>query len=477
MWNIVKRKWIPTILLISVLVITGCSQKTTGNTGSGDEAKKTLTITVWNYYNGVQQEVFNRLVDEFNKSVGAEKGIRVAVSSYGTTSDLRESVMDVIGEKAGAEEMPTIFSTYADTAYELDQLGVVVDLESYLTGEEKEEYITSYIEEGEFGEDGSLKIFPVAKATEIMMINKTDWDKFANETGTSLENCSTIEGVTEVARLYYEWSGGKAFFGRDAIANYIFVGTKQLGMDLLEIKDGETILNYDESVMRKIWDNYYVPFINGYFASSGRFRSDDIKTGNIISFVGSSAGATFFPSKVNISDTQEYDIESIVMEAPQFAGSAGYAVQQGAGMVVLEKSEEETKAAVEFLKWFTDSRRNLEFSNATGYLPVKKEANQKEFIEKNAEVEGEVMEIVTVSLDTVNNNVMYNAAATKNSTEIRTYLETMLSDKASADRVAIDEQIKAGENREEVIAQYDTDENFSDWYKETKENLEQIVSK
>ena len=72
----------------------------------------------------------------------------------------------------------------------------MVDLKEYLTQEEQDKYIKSYIEEGEFSGDGSLKIFPTAKSTEIFMLNKTDWNKFAEATGADLNDLKTIEGVT-----------------------------------------------------------------------------------------------------------------------------------------------------------------------------------------------------------------------------------------------------------------------------------------
>lgn len=177
----------------------------------------------------------------------------------------------------------------------------MVDLKEYLTQEEQDKYIKSYIEEGEFSGDGSLKIFPTAKSTEIFMLNKTDWNKFAEATGADLSDLKTIEGVTKTAQAYYEWTDsqtkkkndGKAFFGRDAVANYFLIGAKQLGTEIFSVKDSKVTLNFDKEIIRKIWDNYYVPFVKGYFAASGKFRSDDINTGNILSFVGSSAGATF----------------------------------------------------------------------------------------------------------------------------------------------------------------------------------------
>ena len=38
-------------------------------------------LTVWHYYNGAQQQIFNQLVDEFNETVGAEQGVVVEAHS------------------------------------------------------------------------------------------------------------------------------------------------------------------------------------------------------------------------------------------------------------------------------------------------------------------------------------------------------------------------------------------------------------
>ena len=105
------------------------------------------------------------------------------------------------------------------------------------------------------------------------------------------------------------------------------------------------------SICRATWqrscgiDNYYVPYVKGFFASSGRFRSDDMKTGNVLAFVGSSAGCTFFPDHVTNGDGDSYDIEVKTYQAPKFEGGADYAVQQGAGMVIINKSDAQVEAA------------------------------------------------------------------------------------------------------------------------------------
>ena len=75
------------------------------------------------------------------------------------------------------------------------------------------------------------------------------------------------------------------------------------------------------------------------------------------------------------SDTESHDIELKILPTPVFEGGEACAVQQGAGMVVIKATEDEEKACVEFLKWFTKAENNIAFSVGSGYLPVTKEAN------------------------------------------------------------------------------------------------------
>ena len=167
------------LCLVLALILTGCAGK------SPLDPKDPVSLTVWHYYNGSQQAAFDALVEEFNDSVGRERGIYVQGYSQGSVSDLESAVRDAIGGKVGAEAMPDIFSSYADTAYEVEQAGALADLSAYLGGEELEQYVDSYIEEGRIASDGTLRIFPTAKSTEIMMLNKTDWDAFSDATGAS----------------------------------------------------------------------------------------------------------------------------------------------------------------------------------------------------------------------------------------------------------------------------------------------------
>lgn len=148
-----------------------------------------------------------------------------------------------------------------------------------------------------------------------------------------------------------------------------------MSTDMFSKENNKIVLHFEEDVVRKLWDNYYVPYISEYFDSSGKFRSDDIKVGNILACVSSSSSVAYFPDRVILNDEESYPIELEVLECPKFQGGKDYQIQQGAGMLVLKSSEKEQRACAEFLKWFTSDEQNIAFSTASGYLPVTKSAN------------------------------------------------------------------------------------------------------
>ena len=57
----------------------------------------------------------------------------------------------------------------------------------------------------------------------------------------------------------------KSFFGRDAFANYMLVGYRQLATDIFSKKDNKIVLNFEADIAKKLWDNYYVPYIKWLF--------------------------------------------------------------------------------------------------------------------------------------------------------------------------------------------------------------------
>lgn len=478
-WKNMLRFFAATLAM--VILFTGCNSTPLN-------PKSPVSIQIWHYYNGAQKIAFDNLVAEFNETVGAEQGIIVEAFTQGSVNELSDKVIESAEKKVGSDELPDIFAAYADTAYQVDKMDLVLSLDSYFSEKELEVYNADFIEEGRFDTNGELKIFPVAKSTEVMMLNKTDWDKFAAATGASADKLSTWEGLAQISKQYYEWTDsltpeandGKAFFGRDAMANYLIIGARQLGVELLGSEKGQASLNIDKEVLRRLWDNYYLPYISGYYTSIGRFRSDDAKTGDLICMVCSTSGAAYFPDKVTVSDTENYPIESQAFPPPIFEGGENYAVQQGAGFVVLKSNEARQYASQIFLKWFTSPERGAGFSLDSGYLPVAQSQLNADVIQDAIHQSGEnistgLEQALLTAADMTDSYTLYTYKAFEGGADARKVLETALEDKAKEDREKVVAQLQEG-SLEEAIAPFASDEYFEQWYEKLKSNLEGIVN-
>jgi multiple sugar transport system substrate-binding protein len=476
-------------MVITLVLFTVCLSGCMKSSKSPLDPDHPVSLTIWHYYYGAQQDAFDDLVNTFNATVGKEKGIYVQGISQGSVENLETAVRDSLDGKVGSDDMPNIFSSYADTAYEVEQAGALANLSDYLSKKELSEYVDSYIEEGRIAKDGTLRIFPVAKSTEVMMINKTDWDKFAKATGASTDDLKTIEGVVKIAEQYYEWTDqqtpdtandGKAFYGRDSLANYFTIGMKQLNNEIFAVENGEVTLNTDKESLRRLWDCYYVPMIKGYFGEYGSFRSDDVKTGDLLAYTGSTVSAVYFPDEVENGDGS-YPIEYEVMPAPIFEGGENYAVQQGAGMVVSKSDEQHEYASVEFLKWFTQKENNIEFCGDTGYLPVLKEASSKKAFDQiikdqKIEISDKSYDCVALVFNEMKDTSFYTNKSFQNGSEAREILNNSLEEKALNDRKEVEKKLAQGVSLEKASAAYLTEEAFEQWYQDFTKELQETVN-
>ena len=320
-----------------------------------------VSLTIWHYYNGAQQAAFDELVSEFNETVGKDEGIYVEGYSLGSVSDLETAITDAVAGKVGSQELPDLFSTYADTAYEVEHQGRLVDLTQYFSAEELSEYVDSYVQEG-------------------------------------------------------------------------------------------------------------------YFASAGKFRSDDVKTGEILAYTGSSASSMYFPDQVEDAGGTSRAIDYIVLPAPVMEGGEPVQVQQGASMAVTSSDPEREYAACQFLRWFTAKENNLRFVCDAAYFPVRKEANSVEALdrvikEQNLTISSKAYDCLTSVMERTDEVTCYTPKCFAKGYDTRKVLDYNLSDKATADKAAIDEAVAGGASRAEAVADYVTDEAFDAWYEALVQTL------
>jgi len=324
------------------------------------------------------KDTMDEMIEEFNGTVGLEKGVIINVTSISGSSTLHDKLTMAANGDPGAPQLPDITTAYPKTAVALVEKGLLVNLEEQFSKKELSKYIPRFIDEGRYA-GGSLYVFPTAKSTEVLFINSSIFDQFSEDVGVTYDDLSTFEGIRNAAALYYEWTDqktpdipndGKTFYVPDSLFNLSLIGCEQLGSRLLKDK----VIDYDNPDVRKVWESYYLPAVQGYTAIFDGYASDLAKTGDIVCSTGSTAGVLFFSPTVTYADNTTEEARLTILPYPIYEGGKKIALQRGAGMCVIKSDTKREKLAALFLKWFTRPENNLRFVSSTGYLPVTEEA-------------------------------------------------------------------------------------------------------
>jgi multiple sugar transport system substrate-binding protein len=340
--------------------------------------KSPVTLTLWHNYGGQMKETMDEMIEEFNGTIGREKGVIINVTSISGSSTLHDKLTMAANQDPGAPALPDITTAYPKTALILAKKDLLVDLNELFTSEELAKYIPRFIEEGKLNTD-KLYVFPTAKSTEVLFVNKTIFDRFAKDCNVRLEDLNTFEGIAKAAALYYDWTDqktpdilndGKTFYVPDSLFNLSLIGCEQLGDQFIK----NNRIDFSSPAMAKVWENYFIPSAEGHFAIFDGYASDLAKTGDIVCSTGSTAGVLFFSPKVTYADNTTEEAELTILPYPTFEGGRKIAIQRGAGMCITKSNKEKERLAGIFLKWFTSPENNLRFVSSTGYLPVTEEA-------------------------------------------------------------------------------------------------------
>lgn len=462
--------------------------------GCGDS--KYVSVEFWHYYTGAQGRNLAKYIETFNNTVGVKKKIIINEVAKGSLSSLQSALEESAADGVGAEAMPDMFMAYSDTALSINKLKPLANIDDYFSSAELSQYVEGYLSEGRIDGD-KIKVFPVAKATEILTVNATYFEKFMTEYNAahpgsvSWADFSTIEGITALGEKYYNFTG-KALYARDATDNYFFSGAKQQGKDLFEVQNSNVNTLFhstDKSVVKNLWDNYYAPYVKGWFSHKGKYGTDCLYNYETIAALGSTSSAYYIKEKMSVDGAEE-DIDIRILPSPIFKDGAKVYTQQGAGICVSKTDSKTEKACVEFIKWFTEEDRNIEFAGVTGYLPVKKHANDIDKIKSalpsdTAEV---FIDVLDVSVQMINDcQQMYTCLPFEGGASARNIFKYDFSDLCGSDFNTVADLIKQAEKlqgaakqealaeAERVRANFLSEEYFNDWCEGVKNKLDAIL--
>ncbi len=354
------------IILAALLLLTslaGCAEKT------GLDPDDPTTLTMWHVYGEQADSPMNRLVDEFNSTVGQEKGVIVTVTNVTSTSKISAQLEEAVSGAPDAPEMPDLFSAHTATAanFGADKL---LDWGTYFSEEELAGFVPEFLADGMMGE--KLAVFPLSKSTYALFLNGSQFERFSADTGVTYEDLSTWEGFFAAAARYYEWSDGKPFCALDYLIRHVEFDVMAQGVDLAYTEDGWYDL--EDRTFQAAWLKFAQPLAQGHIVVSDEYSNTQVMTGDTLSGIGSTAGIIYYNDTVTYPDNTSEPMNLKVLPLPKTGEGEQYMPMTGVGLCAYPTTEEKAEAASVFVHWLTEGERNLDFVVETGYMPVSNDA-------------------------------------------------------------------------------------------------------
>ncbi|RNB74442.1 ABC transporter substrate-binding protein [Brevibacillus panacihumi] len=326
---------------------------------SAPASSKPVEIDFWYALGGRNGEIIQEMVKKFNDS---QKDIVVKASYQGSYYENHSKVLAAVS----AGNQPDVTMVEVGSIGAFADAKVLEELEPYTNGAEKK-YIPGLL--GNSYWKDKLYAIPFNRSTPLLYLNR-DMLKAA---GLDPEGPKTWEELRQYAKTLTKKEGDKtATYGFSTAIDIWFYEALvfQSGGSILTEDNKALAINSEagkapiefwtsmlkEGIMKappgekyNAWDVAKQDFLNG-------------QVGMIFTSTGDLRG---------LKENAKFDVGAAFMPANKSYG----APTGGANLVILAKSsDEEKKAAWEFINWMTDTAQTVPFSLESGYMPVTTEA-------------------------------------------------------------------------------------------------------
>ena len=336
-----------------------------GNTGGGTTGGKVSTLTFWSNHPGSSKPIETELIKAFQ----SEHGITVRLVDAGANY---EELAQKFNAALTGGDLPDVIVASDVTWFNfalnkaitpMDDLWKAADVDA-------EGYVDALREDYEF--DGSHYALPYARSTPLFYYNKKLW---------------SAAGLPD--RGPETWAEFAQWAPKLAAANK--------GVAPLVVPDGSNYLDWYFQGM--IWTfggaysrEWEPTFTDPKSLEAGQFLQDRVKAKHIA--VSNDANNQFGAGRAaallqstgtlkGLGETAQFEFGTAFLPGPRPGCPTG-----GAGLAVPEKISDERKAAaMTFIAFMTNTDNTVKFSQATGYMPARKDAlehpDTKAFLEKN----------------------------------------------------------------------------------------------
>lgn len=354
-----KRK-LCILLIAAFLLLLPC-----GCTAS--KGSDVISLTFWHVYGDDPDASMNALVDQFNRTVGAENGIVVNVTSVSSIGAAHDALIAAAQGDPGAGDLPDLCVCLPETV-EAVGTGRFADWNQLLSADCRASFTEEFLTCGVFG--GEQLLLPLGVSTDVLYVNTTAFDRFAAETGATYSDLSTWEGLFSLANAYAARSGadgsGRAFLKQSLMMNYLLTGTEELGGSLFS----GSSLRLDTPALKQCFCSYAsCVFSGGIYVGKTRAPAA-FATGQVIAEISEGRELARFQSRVIYPDNTTEQIGLDILPVPVFSGTRRTALLSGSGLCVLKSTPEKEKAAAVFCQWLAQPENDLSLAAQNGMVPA-----------------------------------------------------------------------------------------------------------
>ena len=356
-----KKRMLAALLLSALLfTLSGCGEKSLLN------KKEPVSLTFWHVYGEQAGSPMDLLVQEFNRTVGQERGVQVKVTGTSSASKIGGYLKEAQSGGQEVQEMPDLFTCHIIDALELGEDNLVPWNEQF-TPDELSDFIPGFLSDGT-AEDGRLLIFPVSKSTQLLMCNGSGFARFSDATGVRYDDLATWEGFYDAAGKFYDWSG-KPFCALDYPIRAVELCAMERGSGDFYTENGW--YDTDNAVFKESWMQFARSLAQGHVVVSDLYSNTQVMTGDVVCGLGSSAAILYYNDTVTYPDNTQEPMNLHVLPMPKTAGADALMTQAGVGLCAYKTTEQKAEASALFVRWLTEAERNLDFVAQTGYMPVR----------------------------------------------------------------------------------------------------------
>ncbi len=361
------------LALTMLLALTACGSngakpEESNNGAQGQELVTTISepveIHFWHSIsNPVHAEILDKTIQEFNNTVGAEKGITVVSTFNGNGAELYSNVVASI--KAGNAPDVTLalrpyVADYLQTPYMVDLAPYINDPEVGMKDYEDifeglREANSNYAQEG-------IYALPIHSYSEILYYNRDFFEK------NDLTVPTTWDEMIETSRKIHEITGAPAF-GWDNLVGSFMTFMLQSGGRYTDENGNIYFAGEDEATALKVLQMWQDNAKEGIWRSAGEdmFFSGPFANEQIPMYIGDSVEASYIPKK-------NPDLNWGTAPIPQMSEETAANLSAGHVIAALNTTNnaEKAYASYELIKYLTSAEANKAIVvGGTGYLPIR----------------------------------------------------------------------------------------------------------